>query len=132
VSVGISDGVQNFVEFKSGFTGGHVQFVLVGHDAQRGWRRNTEYEVQFKAQQAPEFEAIKREVEQRVAETKTIRAQSLEPSNQQAPQTAPVVESTPRPTDKRRSGDASDVPDLTRKLAELRDAGVISNEEFEI
>ncbi len=53
-------GQLGFVEFKSGFTGGHIQFVLVGHEVQRGWRKKSEYEVQFKAQQTREFEGLKR------------------------------------------------------------------------
>jgi hypothetical protein len=57
--------------------------------------------------------------------------QEREPVSEKTPETAPVEEPTPQPTRERRSGAAEDVPELIRKLADLRDAGVVSDEEFE-
>jgi hypothetical protein len=80
------------VEFKSGFTGGHIRFLPVGHQAQEGRRRTHEYEVQFKAQQSPDFEAIRREVERRAEHARGSKQASEVPPAGEAPSHEPPAQ----------------------------------------
>jgi hypothetical protein len=77
-----------------------------------------------------EAKRIKELVERQAAEARRDRAESPRPDRQSAADTETIEVSGPPPLPEGRSGDA-DVPELMRKLAELKDAGVITDEEFE-
>ncbi|MGZ4848724.1 MAG: DUF4429 domain-containing protein [Halobacteriota archaeon] len=93
----------------SGVTSGYIQFsFLGGQETKRGLFDATHDEntVRFVKKHQPEFEAIKRAVEQKLHEARSSRAQPMQ---------QPV---------------SDDVPSQIQKLAQLREQGILTDQEF--
>jgi hypothetical protein len=99
------------IQFKrSGITSGYMQFsFLGGQETKRGaWdAQSDENTVVFVKKHEPEFEAIKRAVEQRLQEMRSGRMQPTQ-------QTVQV-----------------DIPGQIQKLAALKDQGILTEQEFQ-
>ncbi|MEA2676077.1 MAG: hypothetical protein QOJ81_218 [Chloroflexota bacterium] len=87
---------------------GHIQFELIGGSTAAKTASEDENAVMFDSSRREAFERVKVEVEQRM---RAIRLERTRPAAAAAPQV--------------------DIPDQIKKLAELRDAGIISADEFE-
>ena len=86
---------------------GHLQFEVIGGGSANRIATEDENAVMFAANRRNDFAQVKLLVEERVRAVRSQRAQG--------------VASSPM----------ADIPDQIAKLAALRDAGVITNDEFE-
>ena len=86
---------------------GHLQFELIGGGSATRVATEDENAVMFDARHRDQFSSVKLLVERRMREIRSERVQSA---------AAPAV---------------ADIPDQISKLAELRDAGVLTSEEFD-
>ena len=87
---------------------GHIQFTLIGGSTDSRVAAKDENAVQFEKKRQPAFEVVRATVDRLMHESRQARAM-------------PVY--TPTAV-------TSDIPDQLRKLGELRDAGILTQEEF--
>jgi uncharacterized protein DUF4429/putative oligomerization/nucleic acid binding protein len=92
---------------------GHIQFTLIGGSSDSKLATEDENAVQFAADRRDEFAHVKTVVEQRIRELRLgDRGRTVGPQ-------MPASQPTQRPTE------------ILRELSELREAGVITDSEFE-
>jgi len=100
----------------SGVTSGYIQFSFLGGQETKGGVFNAtqdENTVMFVKKHQREFEAIKQAVEQNLHEIRSGRLQ--QPVQQIVQQLAPV-----------------DIPGQIQKLAQLKDQGILTEQEFQL
>ena len=89
---------------------GHIQFSFLGGSSDARRASNDENAVLFSRKQEPAFRAIKEEIDRRARATRRPIA---------PPAVAPVTAS------------GASIPEQIRQLADLKDAGILTAEEFE-